>query len=363
MNSISSPNEPFLSGGDLVPATRSHVQGRWQISSRKLPISRAGAIDQMTERIGIPIPEMIFGENQVALRHLPSGWTIVFEAEDALDAVDKTGQGRLQVAYASDWARTREMSSVDGIGDVRPYDWSYSTTYKGTEKVVPGEGASFPAVATATAAAAETVAALAQPPPPPSANSINGTAAPAQDTVASASSSTAEPVPASGSTLSPASLLPPPSTTVPLDLRLQPTTTVDSLPLDLLRRRDPILFHDDVILYESELDDNGISILRIKVRVMPQRLLLLSRFYLRLDHVVVRVRDTRVYVDFATDEVLREYTAREDRFDSVRRNLTLSRGLRPDAVMAALHDANVVADLLPTVEHTIERLDLRRAGP
>ena len=33
----------------------------------------------------------------------------------------------------------------------------------------------------------------------------------------------------------------------------------------LLMARDPILFYDDVPLYESELDDNGASQLSVKV--------------------------------------------------------------------------------------------------
>lgn len=344
VNDITSPNEPFLSSADLAQATRTHVQDRWQISSRKLPISRAGAIDDMTNRISIPVPEMIFGDNQVAIRHLPSGWAIWFDAGDALDEVDKTGQGLLQVAYANDWASSREMSSVEGIQDVRPYDWSYSTPYKGTEKPVSGPDGgpdTTPAVPT-PAAEPEQANANATP-------AINGVA----------------PEGANGSTTN--TILPPPpppthstsSSSSSSSRRLTPTTTVTSLPLELLRRRDPIVFHDDVILYESELDDNGISVLRVKIRVMPQRLLLLSRFYLRLDNVLVRVRDTRVYVDFETDEVLREYTAREDSFTNVQRTLT-SRGLRADAVMVALRDANQVADLLPVVENTMERLDLSR---
>ena len=34
----------------------------------------------------------------------------------------------------------------------------------------------------------------------------------------------------------------------------------------MLTARDPILFFDEVPLYESELDDNGVSQLRVKVR-------------------------------------------------------------------------------------------------
>ena len=81
--------------------------------------------------------------------------------------------------------------------------------------------------------------------------------------------------------------------------------------MDKLRRPDPILFFDEVDLYEDELGDNGMSLLSIKVRVMPARLLLLSRFFLRLDDVIFRIRDTRVYVEFETGQVIRDYTAME----------------------------------------------------
>lgn len=90
------------------------------------------------------------------------------------------------------------------------------------------------------------------------------------------------------------------------------------IPLELLKRPDPILFFEEVILYESELDDNGISMLSCKVRVMPERMLLLCRLFMRLDNVLVRIRDTRVYVEFKTGEVIREYTAREEVFEKVK---------------------------------------------
>jgi type 2A phosphatase activator TIP41 len=90
------------------------------------------------------------------------------------------------------------------------------------------------------------------------------------------------------------------------------------LPLELLKRPDPILLFDEVVLYEDELADNGIAILSIKLRVMPERLLLLQRFFLRLDGVVVRVRDTRVYVEFKTGEVVREYVNKEMEYGKLR---------------------------------------------
>jgi type 2A phosphatase activator TIP41 len=103
----------------------------------------------------------------------------------------------------------------------------------------------------------------------------------------------------------------------------------EPIPIALLKRPDPILFFEEVVLYESELDDNGISIVSCKLRVMPDRMLLLCRLFLRLDDVVVRIRDTRIYVEFATGKVIRDYTEKEDAFDKVKRvGLLLTSGRR-----------------------------------
>lgn len=242
MNHITHPNEPYPTPSQLAVATTAHTQGRFKISTRKLPISKAGAIDELTEKLGIPMPEMIFGDNLVAITHMPSGWTINFNTPDALDAVDKTDKHMLKVAYARDWESTREGTTQKIKEVVKPYDWSYSTTYAGTLQTPP-DSAKLP--------------------------------------------------------------------------ELQPTSK--SIPLELLKRRDPILFFDEVVLFESELDDNGISIYSAKLRVHEQRMLLLCRLFMRLDNVIVRIRDTRVYVDFETDELIREYTVKESSFADVKR--------------------------------------------
>lgn len=248
MNHTSSPNEPYPSPTMLSQATTTHRQGSFEVSARKLPISKSGPIDAMSARLGIPVPEMIFGDNLVAVRHAPSGWAVGFTAEAALDAVDKTGANMLQVAYAGAWSSSREKSSAHDIREVvKPFDWSYTTAYRGDEA---------PALRG-----------------PAAGRRLEGAAGPA----------------------------------------------AKEIPLELLKRRDPILFFDEVVLFESELDDNGISIFSCKVRVMEQRMLLLARLYMRLDNVVVRVRDTRLYVDFEKEEVIREYTAKEDTFANVKR--------------------------------------------
>ena len=133
--------------------------------------------------------------------------------------------------------------------------------------------------------------------------------------------------------------------------------STDALDKSLLLARDPILFYDEVPLYESELDDNGASQLHVKVgtltvpmqhdnsfrtqqmavlleehllwsltpegdkhwamfesnccalahecdgvhmqvRVMPKCWFVLLRFWLRVDRVLIRLYETRYLCDF-----------------------------------------------------------------
>ncbi|RMZ78806.1 hypothetical protein DV738_g3570, partial [Chaetothyriales sp. CBS 135597] len=126
------------------------------------------------------------------------------------------------------------------------------------------------------------------------------------------------------------------------------------IPVELLRRPDPILFFDDVMLYEDELADNGIAMLSVKIRVMPKRLLLLQRFFMRLDNVVLRLRDTRVYIDFEEMEVLREYLEKEDEYEQVKRKLA-----GREDVSSVMRDPNQIAAILPEVKRVMERADLK----
>ncbi|KAL4869967.1 hypothetical protein BDV12DRAFT_166737 [Aspergillus spectabilis] len=249
-----------------------NVKG-FTISTQKLPILKAEPIEAMTKRLGIAPPEMIFGDNFVSIEHEKSGWGINFNAFDALDLVDKTGESMLKVAYSKEWQKSRETTH-EGIKDVvKPFDWSYSTDYKGT--VASMQGHDF-------------------------------------------------------------------------------EETSNPIPIELLKQPDPILFFDEVILYEDELADNGIAMLSCKIRVMPGRLLLLSRFFMRLDNVIFRLRDTRVYVDFEKSEVIREYQSKECDYESVRHKLANAR----DDIPAIMRDSNRLSELLPLVDKRIERVVL-----
>jgi type 2A phosphatase activator TIP41 len=111
----------------------------------------------------------------------------------------------------------------------------------------------------------------------------------------------------------------------------------------LLRRMDiPILFFEDVILFEDELDDNGIASYRVRVRVMPGLLFVLARYFLRVDDVLVRVYDTRYYHKFCSNVLVRERSVREAPFETLKGSL-------PSEVMRNVDQLAAVVPLVSTV--------------
>ena len=106
-----------------------------------------------------------------------------------------------------------------------------------------------------------------------------------------------------------------PTTLVPAPSRVSPTT--DEIKVEMLQRPDQILWYDSLPLFEDELHDNGVASLVVKVRVMPGCFLVLCQFWLRVDAVLMRVYDTRIFHEFGTDHLIREQTCREDSFDEL----------------------------------------------
>ena len=66
----------------------------------------------------------------------------------------------------------------------------------------------------------------------------------------------------------------------------------------LMDQKQPILYFDDVNLYEDDMHDNGYVSLRCKIRVMPTCFLLLMTLFVRVDHVLVRVKEVRIFSKF-----------------------------------------------------------------
>ena len=105
-NGRQDPNTHFPRAAD---AGNSIIRLGFRITTRKLPILKAEPIDNMTAKLGIAVPEMIFGDNSVHVEHPSSGWAINFNTFDALNRVDKTGESMLQVAHSKEWQSSRYL--------------------------------------------------------------------------------------------------------------------------------------------------------------------------------------------------------------------------------------------------------------
>jgi len=95
--------------------------------------------------------------------------------------------------------------------------------------------------------------------------------------------------------------------------------TDEKIPLDRLTPQNPILFFQDVVFFEDELDDFGKVEVRIRFRCMEDCAFGLIRCYLRNDGVLVRSLDTRLFIDFNKDYVLREFTVKEATYDELQK--------------------------------------------
>ena len=71
------------------------------------------------------------------------------------------------------------------------------------------------------------------------------------------------------------------------------------MPLAKLGPENPILHYGEVVLYEDELADRGYARANIRFRVMNDCWFALLRSYIRIDHKLVRIYDTRIYHEFA----------------------------------------------------------------
>lgn len=84
---------------------------------------------------------------------------------------------------------------------------------------------------------------------------------------------------------------------------------------------------------------------------MPQRFFILARFWLRVDSVILRINDTRVFHEFGSDHIVREVTRRESSFERLG---GMGKSVRPTDYV----DANVVAPLLEEVHKSTECVEL-----
>jgi len=229
---------PTLPGSPMParrpPTLENFTFGDWQFSTVKSHILMAEDEDSVSQQLSLPhLPDMLFLHNRIQVQHA-SGASIDYNPLDALKRVNDH-EDLVTVSYADSWLASRKDSPhLNKI--VHPYDWTYTTDFKGT---------------------------ISQHWKVEEANHLG-------------------------------------------------------IDYEKLKIHEKILFFDEVVLYEDELDDNGVTKLSVKMRVMPSGFFILLRFYLRVDKTLIRVHDTRLRFEVENDFVLREYSEREQKVDELK---------------------------------------------
>ncbi|MED6173788.1 TIP41-like protein [Stylosanthes scabra] len=182
----------------------------WLIESRTHSILNSAAVQEWEHKLDTShLPEMVFGENTLILKHLSSGTKIHFNAFDALCGWKQEALPPVEVPAAAKWKfRSKPFQQV-----ILDYDYTFTTPYCGSCTVEIDKD-----LQNARETSEETNSILWQ------------------------------------------------------DCKEQ-------IDLVALASKEPILFYDEVVLYEDELADNGVSLLTVKVRVMPSSWFLLLRFW------------------------------------------------------------------------------------
>nr|ALT31516.1 tip41-like protein [Rehmannia glutinosa] len=254
----------------------------WEIESRKRSILSSSLLQQWEEKLQTShLPEMVFGESCLAIKHVSSGIKVHFNAFDALCGWKQEALPPVEVPAAAQWKfRSKPTDQV-----ILDYDYTFTTPYCGSvsiEKMAESGGGA------------------------PEESSCNPHWVDCQE----------------------------------------------QIDMVALASKEPILFYDEVILYEDELADNGVSLLTVKVRVMPSGWFLLLRFWLRVDGVLMRLRDTRMHCTFGESTepiILRESCWREATFKALS-----SKGYPTDS--AAYNDPGVISERLPVVMRKTQKL-------
>jgi len=92
----------------------------------------------------------------------------------------------------------------------------------------------------------------------------------------------------------------------------------EEIPYHRLGPDNPIVHTGQIYLFECDLEDSGYTMGQCRFRVMNDSWYVLLRSYVRVDGVRVRIMDTRLFHDFSTRCILREFTLKEATFDELR---------------------------------------------
>ncbi len=182
----------------------------------------------------------------------------ISEEEKSLNLIDLI-PGKIEVKDASIW-KSKDMSKVKDFKQIEVIsDWTYSSTYKGNVRYLSKDTQRIKR---------ETSLDLSSP--------------------------------------------------VHSHVHLKVESTEEAIPLEMLGRDNPILHFDEVFLYEDDLGDQGYTRMSLRFRVMKDCFYVLVRYYLRVDEVLVRIYDTRIFHQFDRNYVIREFTHKQSTYDELR---------------------------------------------
>lgn len=94
--------------------------------------------------------------------------------------------------------------------------------------------------------------------------------------------------------------------------------TQEAIPIERLGRENPIIHFGEIYQYEDDLGDQGYALCFTRYRVMADCYFALLRYYLRVDEVLVRIFDTRIFHSFDTNYILREFQYKECSYDELK---------------------------------------------
>jgi type 2A phosphatase activator TIP41 len=114
------------------------VEG-WTVVSSKGPIMSSEEVQKAETLLSLKMPEMVFGQNAIELHHTGANVRLRFDAIRALSCV--ASEPWLQVAGAEQWAGASalEVKEAGKIGSepAPTYDWTYSSAFPGALRPEP----------------------------------------------------------------------------------------------------------------------------------------------------------------------------------------------------------------------------------
>lgn len=125
--------------------------------------------------------------------------------------------------------------------------------------------------------------------------------------------------------------------------------TKETIPFQKLGPENTVLKYWETHLYDDELNDNGLSQGTFRLRVMKDCWFGLLRSYLRIDNVLVRIVDTRIFYEFGKNYIIRNFSVKENSYIEIK-----SKGFNTNSDWAL---SNQQADLISSCLDVIINLN------